>query len=163
MRKAEMESAYKRIKVLIAKDPEITDKQLTARTGIGYRKVAELRAEVEGHMKKTFEEIIEDLKRGERKDELTASPVEHRVMSLAFMAECVKKFERRAEEKNRTLKPWEDNSTEYLCKRQLDEVNELFDAVVESDPEAIMDECLDVANFAWFIYEQAKAASETGA
>ena len=99
-------------------------------------------------MKKTFDEVIEDLKAEERKDELKASPVEHRVMSLAFMAECVKKFERRAEEKNRTLKPWEDNSTEYLCRRQLNEVSELFDAVAESDSAAIMDECLDVANFA---------------
>jgi NTP pyrophosphatase (non-canonical NTP hydrolase) len=114
-------------------------------------------------MKKTFDEVIEDLKAEERKDELTASPVEHRVMSLAFMAECVKKFERRAEGKNRTLKPWEDNSTEFLCKRQVEEVRELIDAADGGDPKAIMDECLDVANFAWFIYEQAKVASEVGA
>ena len=46
-------------------------------------------------MTKTFEKVIEDLKEEERKDELTASPVEHRVMRLAFMAECVKKFERK--------------------------------------------------------------------
>lgn len=48
MRKAEMEASYKRIKELIKKDSDITDKQLTARTGIGYKKVAALRAEVEG-------------------------------------------------------------------------------------------------------------------
>lgn len=45
MRKAEMEAAYKRIKELIKKDPDITDKQLSARTGIGYKKVAQLRIE----------------------------------------------------------------------------------------------------------------------
>lgn len=48
MRKEEQVAKYKRIKDLIIKDPEITDKQIMARTGIGYRKVAELRAEVEG-------------------------------------------------------------------------------------------------------------------
>jgi hypothetical protein len=47
MRKAEREAAYKRIKEVIIKDPEITDKQLEDRFGIGYRKVAELRVEVE--------------------------------------------------------------------------------------------------------------------
>lgn len=46
MRKAEMEAAYKRIREILRKDPEITDKQLQERTGIGYKKVAELRAEV---------------------------------------------------------------------------------------------------------------------
>ena len=46
-RKAELLAKYKRIKELIRKDSEITDKQLTARTGIGYRKVAQLREEVE--------------------------------------------------------------------------------------------------------------------
>ncbi len=45
-RKAEMEAAYIRIKELIKKDPDITDKQLQERLGIGYKKVAELRAEV---------------------------------------------------------------------------------------------------------------------
>jgi hypothetical protein len=35
-----------------------------------------------------------------------------------------------------------------------------FDALFDGDHEAIMDECLDVANFAWFIYEQAKLAAE---
>ena len=48
MRKAEAEAAYKLIKKRMHKDPEITDKQYTARTGIGYKKVAELRTEVEG-------------------------------------------------------------------------------------------------------------------
>ena len=114
-------------------------------------------------MKKTFDKVIENLKKEERKDELIASPVEHRVMSLAFMAACTKKFERKAEENNRTLKPWEDESTAYLFERLMDEFKELIDAGDEGDPKAIMDECLDVANFAWFIYEQAKAASETGA
>lgn len=114
-------------------------------------------------MKKTLDEVIEDLKAEERKDELAASPVEHRFMSLAFMAACTKKFERKAEENNRTLKPWEDHSTSFLFKWLFDEFKELVDAGNEGDPKAIMDECLDIANFAWFIYEQAKASSETGA
>lgn len=46
MRKAEMKAAYKRIKEVLLKDPDITDKQLQNRFSIGYRKVAELRAEV---------------------------------------------------------------------------------------------------------------------
>ena len=46
-RKAELEASYKRIKELIRKDSEITDKQLIARTGVGNRKVDELRKEVE--------------------------------------------------------------------------------------------------------------------
>ena len=47
MRKTEMEAAYRRIKGVIKTDPDITDKQLQERFGIGYRKVAELRAETE--------------------------------------------------------------------------------------------------------------------
>ena len=47
MRKTEMEAAYRRIKEVIKTDPDITDKQLQERFGIGYRKVAELRAETE--------------------------------------------------------------------------------------------------------------------
>ena len=46
MRKAEAEAAYKRIKEVLLKDPDITDKQIMARFSIGYRKVAELRREV---------------------------------------------------------------------------------------------------------------------
>ena len=46
MRKTEMEAAYKRIKEVIKKDPEITDEQIKERFGIGYRKVTRLRAEV---------------------------------------------------------------------------------------------------------------------
>ena len=48
MRKAEREAYYKSIKKRMVKDPDITDKQYTENTPIGYKKVAELRREVEG-------------------------------------------------------------------------------------------------------------------
>lgn len=50
MRKAEREAHYKLIKKRMRESPEITDKQHTARTGIGCKKVAELRVEVEGEV-----------------------------------------------------------------------------------------------------------------
>ena len=46
-RKKELEASYVRIKKLIRKEPEITDRQIFLRTGVGYRKVGELRKEVE--------------------------------------------------------------------------------------------------------------------
>jgi hypothetical protein len=47
MRKVEREAAYKRIKQIVSKDSDITDKQLHERFGIDYRKIAKLRLEVE--------------------------------------------------------------------------------------------------------------------
>ena len=84
------------------------------------------------------------------------------VMAQGFMAECSFKFIRKAEENNRTLEPWKDEPTAYLCERLMEEFKELIDAADGGDPEAIMDECKDVANFVWFIYEQAKIKLATG-
>lgn len=84
------------------------------------------------------------------------------VMARAFREACQEKFERKAKENNRTLEPWKDEPINYLRDRLEEEKDELFDAMFDGDPEAIMDECLDVANFAWFIYENAKARLKTG-
>ena len=46
-RKKELEASYVRIKKLIRKEQGITDRQIFLRTGVGYRKVGELRKEVE--------------------------------------------------------------------------------------------------------------------
>ena len=81
-------------------------------------------------------------------------------MAQAFMERCVEKFERRAKENNRTLQPWEYEPKNYMRDRLEEEKEELFDAMFDGDHEAIMDECLDVANFAWFIYEQARRKAE---
>lgn len=46
----------------------------------------------------------------------------------------------------------------HLVTRLRQEEQELFFATVYGDMQAIMDECLDVANFAWFIHEKARGA-----
>jgi len=97
------------------------------------------------------------------KNEELACPVECGVMAHAFMEECLEKFKRRAKGEGRTLTPWKDFSTAHLFERLLEEFQELIDAGDEKDTLSIMDEAMDVANFAWFIYEQAKAAHEAGA
>ncbi len=91
-----------------------------------------------------------------------ASDVDPVVMARTFMEACRKKFERKAKENNRTLQPWKDEHEDYLLYRLEEEKQELFDAMIDGEHEAIMDECMDVANFAWFIYEQAKIQTKTG-
>lgn len=90
-------------------------------------------------------------------------PFNEVLCATSFMEECYKKFIRKAKENNRTLQPWKDEPRNFLRDRLEEEKEELFDAMFDGDHEAIMDECLDVANFAWFIYQQTKAGSETGA
>ena len=87
--------------------------------------------------------------------------LERGVMARAFIEECIEKFERRAKENNRTTEPWEIYTDHFLRKRLGEEFKELFDEA-DSGPKAIMSECLDIANFAWFIYEKEKARLETG-
>jgi NTP pyrophosphatase (non-canonical NTP hydrolase) len=96
------------------------------------------------------------------KETVESSLVERRVMGRTFIDECIKKFGEKAEANRRSLKPEEEYATAWLLERLSGEVEELVAAADEGDPEAIMGECLDVANFAHFIYEQAKAAIKTG-
>lgn len=96
------------------------------------------------------------------KETVESSLVERRVMGRAFMDECIKKFGEKAEANRRSLKPEEIYSTAWLLERLFGEVKELIDAADEGNPKAIMGECLDVANFAHFVYEQAKANIKTG-
>jgi hypothetical protein len=86
-----------------------------------------------------------------------ARPLQSGVMAHAFIGKCYEKFKRKAKENNRTLTPWTDEPDHYLRDRLEEEKEELFDAMFNGDLECLMDECLDVANFAWFIYEQARA------
>jgi NTP pyrophosphatase (non-canonical NTP hydrolase) len=94
------------------------------------------------------------------KNEPLACPVERGVMAHAFIEKCKEKFERKAKENNRSVEPWKDKPTAFLCERLMEEFKELIDAADGGDPKAIMDECKDVANFAWFIYEQARMVAE---
>lgn len=79
-----------------------------------------------------------------------------------FYEQCQEKFHRRAVEHKRSLEPWKDYSLGYLQERLYDEHVELNDEIIKrtmsnaENIDAIMDECTDVANFAWFIYEWAK-------
>jgi hypothetical protein len=83
---------------------------------------------------------------------------ETEIMARCFADEFHAKFLSRAEEKGRSLTPWSDFVFEELYERLIEEVEELFQADLNDvTPEDIMDECKDVASFAWFIYEQAKA------
>jgi NTP pyrophosphatase (non-canonical NTP hydrolase) len=85
-------------------------------------------------------------------------------MARAFAEEFHRKFIRRAAERKRSLTPWSDFEFIELFERLQEETSELYEAIFEEkDMEAVMDECKDVANFAWFMYEQAKLKLEQGA
>lgn len=90
------------------------------------------------------------------------TPDQRRIMAGWFIAYCTDKFERRAREKNKTVEPWKDSTINHLTERLLEEVNELFDAIMGGNPEHVMDECKDVANFAWIIYEKARLEEDHG-
>lgn len=74
-----------------------------------------------------------------------------------FADEFHAKYLARAIERKRSLTPWSDVAFINLFERLEEEISELYDAaMIEDDMEMVMDECKDIANFAWFIYEQAK-------
>jgi NTP pyrophosphatase (non-canonical NTP hydrolase) len=82
--------------------------------------------------------------------------IKHEIMGDDFLKERLKKFKLRAIERKRSLYPWKDFSTAHLLERLFEEFQELVEAADNENVDEIMDECLDVANYAWFIYEQAK-------
>lgn len=85
-------------------------------------------------------------------------------MARAFAEKFHGKYLKRAIERKRSRTPWSDFEFDELFERLQDETSELYEAATElKDLKAVMDECLDVANFAWFIYEQAKAKIKTTA
>lgn len=55
-------------------------------------------------------------------------------------------------EKNSKKRHWRQHGVRYLLKRLKDEVEELESAIEAVEgPEAVIDECRDVSNFAMFI------------
>ena len=110
-----------------------------------------------------LEDIVKDLKRKayledpKEKEADSSVPFSAGVRARAFAGEFHGKFMRRAAERNRSLTPWVDFEFIELFERLQEETSELYEAAMEKkDMEAVMDECKDVANFAWFIYEQAR-------
>ena len=97
----------------------------------------------------------------EKTKEVATSPLQRLVMAQTFIDKCMEKFERRAKENSRTVEPWKIYTDHFLRKRLGEEFKELFDEA-DNGPEAIMSECLDIANFAWFIYEKEKARIKAG-
>ena len=53
-------------------------------------------------------------------------------------------------------KHWDEVTRMYLARRLVEEVIELCEAVVANDPQSIIDESADVANFAMMISDQAR-------
>lgn len=53
---------------------------------------------------------------------------------------------------NRPPDPWNHHDVEFFMSRLMDEMEELQAAVNDDDITGAMDECVDVANFAMFIY-----------
>ncbi len=84
--------------------------------------------------------------------------VESTAKALCFINESHSKYLRRAVEKKKPLEPWLDHDYRYLLNRLLEEVEELRESLEDNafNPIEIADECKDVANIAWFIYERAK-------
>ena len=79
------------------------------------------------------------------------------IKARMFIEECLNKFKVTAIQKNRSFEPWEKYSKAHLLRRLVDETTELLDARTK---EEVMGECLDVANFAWFIYEKMRLEIE---
>lgn len=96
--------------------------------------------------------------------EKKAVPFSAGVRARAFAGEFHGKFMARTVERNRSLTPWRDLEFIELFERLQEETSELYEAATEKkDMKAVMDECKDVANFAWFMYEQARLKLEQGA
>ena len=81
-------------------------------------------------------------------------------MIHSFSDKVLEKFMRVAKEKGRSTTPWKDYCDRQLMMRLLEEVSELQEALLKGAPVELMDECIDVAAFAWFIYEQEREAEE---
>ena len=77
-------------------------------------------------------------------------------MKAMMEKEEVRRRERKDEEgKDRPVLPWKVYTGKYLFKWFEKEVEELHEAFFDSrDPKRVMDECLDVANFACFLYHR---------
>ena len=71
-----------------------------------------------------------------------------------FMQKCMRKFEKRVRE-GRSRMPWKTFSLKHLSKRLRGEQLELWFSILDKDTQNLLEECVDVANFAWFIYENA--------
>lgn len=78
--------------------------------------------------------------------------------NIDFCIQALFKFSKSAKEKDKTLSPWDDHDFEFLRERLRQEVQELDMALFHKNREGIMEECLDVANFAWIIWEKARTA-----
>jgi len=78
----------------------------------------------------------------------------------SFVRDCLNKFYRVIKEKNRSPFPWNDHSFEFLFSRLRDEFIELenaLDAFLHNKGSVVgvLDECMDVALFVWFIWVKA--------
>jgi NTP pyrophosphatase (non-canonical NTP hydrolase) len=72
-----------------------------------------------------------------------------------FFLEATDKFVRVAEEKDRSLSPWDVHEMSFLMERLVEETQELIEGYRTNNLENMKDECLDVANLARFVYEKA--------
>lgn len=81
-------------------------------------------------------------------------------MAQEFAENFYRKFIDKVDSDGRSLTPWRDFDFIELFGRLEEEVAELNESIMElrslDRSKRIMDECKDVANFAWFIYEIAK-------
>ena len=82
---------------------------------------------------------------------------------LDFFQAMLEKFHRKAEEKGKTLQPWQDFTHEFLMVRPEMEYQELLEASgfipLQRSPtmtEEAADELLDIANFCMFIWMRFK-------
>lgn len=66
------------------------------------------------------------------------------------------KYIRRVNKPGNTPEPWKDFPTDLLIKRLFEEINELEDALRNSDGESVAEELLDVANFCMFLWAKLK-------
>jgi|TARA_Y100000310_G_C20663127_1_gene805909 hypothetical protein len=83
-----------------------------------------------------------------------------------FSKDCYMKFIISSLEKDKSSQPWTDFDFGYLFEKLEKEGNELqWELDTQNGPivfigdnalDRIMDECKDISNFAWFIYEKAK-------
>lgn len=69
----------------------------------------------------------------------------------SFTKDAFTKFQKVCEEKNRGDEPWNEFDEKFLLNRLKEEILELEVAIQNGNRKEILDECYDVANFAWFI------------
>jgi len=74
--------------------------------------------------------------------------------AMDFIEAMVAKAVRKSVEHGRPMDPWNHHSGEFFSRRMMEELEELMEADVADDREGVMEELIDVANFAMFRWIQ---------